>query len=415
MAEYVDWVRLDGKTVRLSEVRADPDGHVRLLADARANKSARCLCRQPGLALVTRSTQAGRHFLACWPGGGPAHHPECAFFRIDPQMSGRGRCASAITETETGTSIRFAAPLVSQPGEHGERVDAATYPGLGRRSLGLLGLVHYCWETAGLASWTASTRSRGWRHVTAAMASALEGTTINGQPARSVVYVVPPYRPDRAQANLASFDAFMDSLRPDHPDRIRRGFILGELKAVHEARKTGWRYQLAQQSPGRQVFVSDRLDARLRRSYRNAMSEAAARAGGRRIMLFYVERSPGGFARAVDAAVMLTNTTYIPADSSYEARMADALIAAGRSFVKPLVYDADVTDEVTSAVFPDFILTDETPPTYVEVWGLPGQELYERRKSAKRAHYQRQSARLLEWTVTEPMPVVPPPGRTGMP
>lgn len=67
-------------------------------------------------------------------------------------------------------------------------------------------------------------------------------------------------------------------------------------------------------------------------------------------------------------AVMLTARFYIPCDSSYEVAMADHLIAAGRSFVKPLRYDG------TSATFPDFVLTDTAPATYVEVWGITAGE-----------------------------------------
>uniref|UniRef100_UPI0004A6C153 DUF1173 family protein n=1 Tax=Nocardia brasiliensis TaxID=37326 RepID=UPI0004A6C153 len=167
----------------------------------------------------------------------------------------------------------------------------------------------------------------------------------------------------------------------------------------------GLRYQLAQQNPKRQVYVDERLDAQLRRSYRNAFSDAAERVRGRRVVLFYVERSQGGFATAVDAAVMLTNRGYIPGDSSYEVQMADALTAAGRSFVKPLTFDAAADHAVTSAVFPDFVLTDEAA-TYVEVWGLFGRVDYERRKAEKLAHYQQTAARLIEWTVTEPMPAL---------
>ena len=95
---------------------------------------------------------------------------------------------------------------------------------------------------------------------------------------------------------------------------------------------------------------------------------------------------------------MLTNASYIPADSSYEIAMTDALQDAGRAFVKPLTYDAG-----HDAVFPDFVLTDE-PRSYVEVWGLPGRRGYEHRKAAKKAFYRRHATRLLEWTVTEPIP-----------
>lgn len=155
--------------------------------------------------------------------------------------------------------------------------------------------------------------------------------------------------------------------------------------------------QLAHQSPRRGIYLSARLHAALRRSYRHPFAAAAHTVGGRRIALFYIDRSPGGFATAADAAVMLTNRAYLPADSSYEVQMADALIAAGRSFVKPLRYDSD------DAVFPDFVLTDTPGRTVVEVWGLPGRHEYEARKATKQALYQQSCTALIEWNIA-PLP-----------
>lgn len=42
--------------------------------------------------------------------------------------------------------------------------------------------------------------------------------------------------------------------------------------------------------------------------------------------------------------------------------MANALVAAGRAFVKPLRYGGE-------ELFPDFVLVDDAPYTDVEVWG----------------------------------------------
>ena len=192
----------------------------------------------------------------------------------------------------------------------------------------------------------------------AALPEHLAVCTINGQPATDVVYVVPPYHPQASEQALQRFDMFVERLRNDAPE-LRRGLLLAEVKAIKPAAH-GVRYQLAQQSRSRQLFMSNALDARMRAVFQAALAEAGQRVGGRRIAVFYLERSRGGYAVALDAALMLTNACYIPADSSHEIAMADALQAAGRAFVKPLTYDAG-----HDAVFPDFVLTDE-PRSYVE-------------------------------------------------
>ncbi|MEV5703572.1 DUF1173 family protein [Actinoallomurus sp. NPDC052274] len=120
------------------------------------------------------------------------------------------------------------------------------------------------------------------------------------------------------------------------------------------------------------LFASTRLADRLKRSYRAAFAEAAG-AGARRVGLFLVERAATGRLNVVDATFMLTTASYIPGDSSFELAMAGHLAAAGRSFVKPLRYDGD-------AVFPDFIVIDTDPHTYVEVYGIRGRVGYELRR-----------------------------------
>ncbi|WP_441964653.1 DUF1173 family protein [Mycolicibacterium houstonense] len=404
MSGIEGWVELAGQRVHLRDVRNHPYRYSRLLAAARASRSAVCLCRPQRLRLVTRCGQGGRYHVACWPHEGPQHDRSCAFFHLEPDLSGRSTYASsAIEESTQGVSIRFALPLLASSANTDSLDESPpSRPGRARRTLGLVGTLHYLWETAGLASWPGGVQARSprpWAAVAQALSHALADCTISGQAAADAVYVVPPYGPDTADAALRRFDTFIDQLGSAE-DRYRRGLLVGEVKTVTQT-PHGLRYQLAQQSPRRQLFLSAPLADRLRSAFPAALSTAGRDAGGRCVGLFYVERSRNGYATVIDAALMLTNSVYIPADSSYEVVMADALRAAGRSFVKPLTYDPG-----GDAVFPDFVLTDESQ-AFVEVWGLPGRRDYEQRKAAKKAYYQRHAAHLVEWTVTEPLPTLP--------
>jgi hypothetical protein len=401
----IEWVRLAGHRVSIAAVRADPNSYTRVLAAARSEKTAQCLCQPPTLPLVVRCTHNGRYHLACWPNQGASHHPRCPFFRIEPQLSGRRTYSdAAIRETPGGTAIRLADPLAIAPKAAPRRSNTSpTDHTVSRRTVGFLGLLHHLWESAALTVCTGP-RPRHWATAVAALNEQLSACTISGQPGPDVVYIVPPYRPEDRDTNIARFDTFLQRLR-DKAGTVRRGLILGELKAVRTT-KYGVSYQFSHQSPQRQIFASRTLNDKIHASYPCALGAAADHAGGRRIMLAYIERSPTGYAIAIDAAVMLTNNDYIPADSSHEVRMADALRTAGRTYIKPLTYDG------RDAVLPDFILTDQ-PDTYVEVWGLPGRDNYERRKAKKIAYYQRRHHELIEWTVTDPIPVIPPAPSTG--
>ena len=387
--------------MRLPDLRADPDRYTRVLATAHAQKTARC-CRDPMLPIVVRCRN-GRYHLACWPNEGPRHDPRCPFFHLAPALSGRHTYSdAAIRETATGTVIRFAEPLTSRTGDPvGSQQGAVDSSGSTqrRRSVGALGVLHHLWESAKLNSWSARQCHRTWPAVADALGNELADTVISGRRGDEAVYIVPPYRSDVAAANTERFDRFLGSLHRD-ATRIRRGLILGELKAIRETRY-GVAYQLAHQSPQRQIFATAALNDKLHRCHPVALGQAGERAGGRQLFLIYVERSPAGYAVALGGAVMLTTPDYIPADSSYEIRMAGALAAAGRSYIKPVAYDQ------AEAVLPDFVLTDQ-PDTYVEVWGLPGRESYEQRKAQKIAHYQRNVQTLIEWNVAQPFPTIPP-------
>lgn len=339
MGAECGWIELAGQRVHLRDVRNHPYRYARLLSAARATRSAVCLCQPRRLRLVTRCGQGGRYHVACWPHEGPQHDHGCAFFHLEPDLTGRSTyAAAAIKESAQGVSIRFGLPLATIAADtEASCEDGVTRPGRTRRSLGLLGTLHYVWETAGLTSWPPAPGrpGRSWATVATALRSALLDCTLSGRPAIEVVYVVPPYRPGTGDDAVQRFDAFIDGL--GQPG-ARRGLLIGEIKAV-SATAHGRRCQLTQQSPRRQLFLSNLLDARLRAAFPAALSTAGDDAGGRCVGLFYLERSRSGYAIVVDAALMLTNHAYIPADSSYEVTMADALQTAGRSFIKPLTYD----------------------------------------------------------------------------
>jgi hypothetical protein len=145
------------------------------------------------------------------------------------------------------------------------------------------------------------------------------------------------------------------------------------------------------------LYASTQLMDRARRSYPSAFSDRAGQSDRRQVVLCLIERSRHGYPTVIDVAAMLTTASHLPADSSHEAEMADALAAAGRAFVKPLHYDG-------TEVFPDFVLVDVDPETYVEVWGVRGRESYEARKRAKQSFYREAGRALLEWDVRDPLP-----------
>ncbi|EKA31421.1 hypothetical protein PABE173_6527, partial [Pseudomonas aeruginosa ATCC 25324] len=79
-------------------------------------------------------------------------------------------------------------------------------------------------------------------------------------------------------------------------------------------------------------------------------------------------------ADVVELALMQVSERWIPVDSDYEGVIEAMLHAAGRSFDKPLRYDAD-----ESEVFPDFWLLDTGKDYPLEVFGMNTPSYLERK------------------------------------
>ncbi|MFD6335084.1 DUF1173 family protein [Streptomyces niveus] len=394
-------IQLAGRTVQLAWLREHSTKAAPLFARARAEVGhASCLCRRPAPRLVIRCTRAGRYHVAGWPGEGEQHDPTCPFHKLAPHLSGRDRYSTqAIKEADDGVFIRLATPLTSsltRPQTHTPAPEKTGDEPASRRSVGLLGLLHWLWEQVQLNIWNPQAGRPTWRTCHARLRQQLPPVTINDRNIDEALYIVPPFTPATADTNTAALHAFRARLGR-HGTTERRALILGQIREVSPT-PYGVAYRLAHQRTP--LYARAALHARATRSYRHAFGKTAAEHGATRIALFAVERSPKGHLIAVDLAAMLTTSTYIPADSSYEVVMADALTASRRAFIKPLRYDT------ADAVLPDFVLTDTTPAAYVEVYGIHGRETYDRRKAEKQAFYQRQGGQLIEWDVTQPLPAL---------
>ncbi|MEU6379582.1 DUF1173 family protein [Streptomyces sp. NPDC046909] len=402
-SDRADRVQLADKSLPLFVLREHATNYAALFARARAEVGhGQCLCQTPALRLVIRCSRAGRYHLAGWPGEGELHDPSCSFHKLASEMTGRDAySAEAIREDDEGVTIRFSAALARKLSDP-EPAKASTEPreGRARRTVGLLGLLHWLWESAQLTAWHPRWHRRSWWICHARLSEHIAGCSINHEDLADALYVVPPFRKEYARRNTAAFETFLITRLKQRAGTQRRGLILGEIRDISPTRY-GVRYTLAHHRGA--LFATTALDERLRRSYRPAFSNAAAEHGARRIGLFLVELSPKDNVKVVDMAAMLVSGLYIPADSSHEVVMANALTEGGRAYVKPVRYDG------SNLVFPDFVLTDTQPHSYVEVYGIHGRESYDQRKRVKQAYYQSQDAGLIEWNVAESIPDVRPP------
>lgn len=403
-------VELGGTRATLAATRADPDGFRTVFERARAEVGhARCRCTSGRPRLVIRR-RGGRYWLACWPGGGTDHDPDCRFFHDPtPPDSGRGGYThTALHELGGGTArIRLDHALTtrSRGAEPDTPAGEGRADGAGRSRMSLLGLLHYLWERGELNSLGPPRWQRDWAGCARALHTVVTKLAVNGEALAGSAYIVPPYREALAEVNQAVFTRFRNTLTTSRSS-ARRGLVLGAIKTISPSPHG---YRIALRHHPVPLYLSDGLHDRIARSARAAFSPNRPH-GSERVLLALIETSPGGYHTIVAAAAMLTSHSFVPADSSHEVAMADALAAARRPFVKPLRYDT------TDAVFPDFLLVDTEPATPVEVWGVVGRADYEARKRDKQQYYAQAATgsevsgpALVEWDVRNPLPAIPPP------
>lgn len=389
------------------QLRRTPGAYRALVEQAKVTDGCGwCLCTAPAPRLVIRH-RAGVYYLACWPGGGVEHAERCEFHNDGAAWSGRSHYHDgALDEADDGTAtVALAVPLRvrTEAADTPTAAAAPGGPGATRARMSLLGLLHYLWERAELTTWDpspSSARRPGWAWCSPRLQAATAGVSSSGLELDESCYVIPPFDPATPERHQAAFEQFTAQLG-EHDGVARRGLLLGAVRSWTPTRY-GQRCDLRHHRTP--LYFSTALHARLQRAAPAAMAEQRP-AGSEQIVLALVSRSERGNLSAVAAAVMLTNAGFVPADSSHEVVMADSLTAAGRSFTKPLRYDAE------AVTLPDFVLTDTDPATVVEVWGMLGREDYAARKQGKITYYRDEGTPLIEWDTRGPLPDL---GRRGV-
>ncbi|WP_321817111.1 MULTISPECIES: DUF1173 family protein [unclassified Paraburkholderia] len=387
-------IDLAGNELQLEEILQDPSRFRKWFETARTTLGhARCLCVPDGRRLQIRLRE-GLYHLAVWPEDAGAHHQRCTLrLRAESESGRSGYAKGAIIERPDGSvDINADIPLKV-------RVEARSNPvsqnvervggGKSRAKVGLLGLLHSLWERAGLNEWRPGW-TRDWWRCRRELVN-LDGK-VNGEPIERALYVVPVWREGDRDSIEATWLTFRSRLEVQGPYRLR-GVLIGEIKGMELSK---FSYAVKFKHHSCPCFVDKAI---LERALRSAPATAAQVGGvdAHVLAVVVVEVTRNGTLKGVDMSLMLTSRDYIPADSSHEMRMADALIDGGRAFTKPLRYDGE-------SEFPDFRLQDEECESVVEVWGMTGNPDYEARKAEKIQSYKRKGVRVIEWDVRRPIP-----------
>jgi hypothetical protein len=369
-----------------------PEETQRLLAQCKGRYPL-CRCREPGLPLYIARRQ--RLYLARLPNTGPQHAPQCPAYEPDPSLCGWSvYSASALRESLDGKiTIKLNAPLLI-------RASAATPPVTApatsierttRDALALTGLLHLLWERSEFNRWHPGMRDRRryrqWRKY---LLDTAQGIYLRREPLTRHLYLPERYVPEQAleiEARRQQALAHLGKTASGSPMRI---LVLAKLRAIVGA--TG--LQLAHLPHGFVIGLAPEMLARLRQL------TAFAWLDGHRwhpefqvFVLLTMQRARDLAWTADEITGVVTAREFIPLFSIEDAIVSRRLIDAGRTFYKPLPYDAPATR------VPNFILTD-TGATSVPLEIIPADGAAAASSHLRLEHYQTTQQRVWQWDVS---------------
>ncbi|PCE30284.1 DUF1173 family protein [Burkholderia ubonensis] len=382
-----------GVTVSLEDVQEHPVAFVRQLERAKINPGhAQCLCRGAAAPLRLQIRRYGSLLhLAGWPDEGPLHDRQSCSFHKDANEGGSdaGKTLPGIVATAAGLRVKLDVALTQRAvGAASKSPRQAGAPATSRRSAPLLGFLQALWQIAGLNRWSGTDRTRNWGVCNARVLAGVGDAVINGEPAEQVLHVMRRYQEaDRAAIN-AEFDAFLGRVG-QREGTNHRGLVVGEISEIGT---TPYGRSITLRQSAKRYYCSTDLVALAEKRYSHALRPLGNR-DARVVAILVIECTPKGHHVVVNFAAMLCSANYITCDSIHEVAMANRLVAEGRRFDKPIRL------EDGAEMLPDFILTDTTVPTHIEVYGMNGVAEYEARKREKRCLRVARGIHAVEWDI----------------
>ncbi|EIM98402.1 hypothetical protein WQE_24277 [Paraburkholderia hospita] len=400
-------IAFDGLSVPLEEIQDNPARFATRLERAKKTPGfAVCCCRpstsEKPLRLVVRRYGALFH-LARWPEEGYLHdRSSCTFFADKgPLEESPGRAHDAIRNTPEGLnakldislSVRTVAAVTRSVSNEPTRSNS-------RRSAPLLGFLQRIWMDSGLNQWSGG-QQRNWGTCNAQILALLVEGKMNGKPIQDVLHVMRRYE-EAAQATLkAELDGFLSRIQTTKAS-TERGVVIAEIKAI-EPSKYGYVVKIRQTFET--FYASTQLIEKAATSFRHAWA-MMGKSDARIVAVLVLERTKDRNLRAIDLALQLCNSSFIPCDSGYEFAMANRLVEERRRFDKPMrLVDGDV-------MLPDFRLTDTAPATAIEVYGMESNDAYLARKATKQTLYAQRGEPCIEWVPPVPLSSVALPSAT---
>jgi hypothetical protein len=314
-------------------------------------------------------------------------------------------------------NLNLAAPLYRALPASG-RVDADEEPKTERQRTPaprgrLRSLLEVLWSQAELNFWRpAFARKRHYGVVSHRLREVAATLQLRGHDLAPLLYVPPPYRPHREEELRAGRDRWLSNLT-QNPKNGRKwyGYLVGIVK--HVARQDGsfilkcahFQLPLHVAAEAWEQYA----DAWLDMAPQDAFTPEHPIAFIARVERTDAAREIRLEVRDFAALHLSDGSSWIPVNSGHERHLVRSLLAAQRTFRKPLAIE-----EQGEGLLPDVILEDRADRTHLEVLGMMNHAVYAERWRQKQARYEQLGQALWWWdpqATPQPPPLPPAQGR----
>jgi hypothetical protein len=331
----------------------------------------RCLCVEAGVDLYVARH---RHYvLKRLPGTGADHDPTCPHYEFDALPGGLGVLIgdAVIEHAPDAVELRVDFPLSRWPGR---RVAGGVAGGEGcdvhvaQQRFGLLAVLHYLYERAGLNRWyPAMQGARNQGVLCKYLLAAAEEIRIKSERLADRLYVPEPWRAEAMDEIAARRRHKLAVLHAAGADgRFKLALVVGEFKGSEPA--AVGRRLLVKHMPDAPLIIEAHAWARAQRLYGALMQAQEADASRRpKLLVAALIHAAREQVYQVDTlAMMLATDTYLPVDGPHELPLIERLVDEQRAFLKPLHYGLRQAAELPSALLLDSLDAAGRPvPAYV--------------------------------------------------
>ena len=349
---------LDGRELNEPD---SPTGQAALANAHRQHIRPRCRCRPAGVEMYVARLAGGWHIIKRLPNSGSQHASDCPSFELPASLTGRSAHVgttiiddgNAETELRLGFSLR-------RPLRH-ERTARETPVTEHRRArpneprLGLVGLLHYLWEEAGLNRWSPRmSGKRAWPIVSWHLRQAAERTTIGGAPLSETLWIPEAFRADHKAAIAARRK---DAWAHISGDRSRQDLmiLIAELKGIKEHDRG--RIFTFRHMPDAPVMIDAGVYDNFAETHDEDIKLWNPESGDHLLVAASFSVTKAGLPVIEEPAAMLTSSEWLPYSTKRSRQVLAAAVAAQRRLIVPLTYGPDA-----GPAHPAFVFTDTPEP-----------------------------------------------------